>query len=503
MWGRMRHAVVVVVAFGVLVAACGGGTGGVDPSLPGDTLAGGQDLPASGDQSGGTVTVPTLVGDAGPSPAPGEDLCDSAPKPHSYLVEIGLLNEEDLAGLPVPYEFDTAGFWPTGPLGSDGAFGVGDEITDGPWICGLEPTPAVIAAVTALFEESEDVTAEEVLAVVQAAAESGQASQGTPEVGMSDTETRQRMRDLIAVAAVAQRIGETERGEGILDEAKALLSDYVGVKIFETENLDEILDLAGMAQVLGIDDVADLAIQRAVDITQKRLADAEELFSPCTTDQHIIDAYFHALGQALILDVHTNTSEGDAWRDIQERRATQVMEGEEPGIPECEGAIWISSQPLRNKGNTADKWEGTIDIVLETCGYSHWTGRMTVDGVLDTEGGTMTQRASVPLEFRVDPYSTTRREVRDSRTIQIEDVISLVAGDATGEGVADMAATAIFMMVGIGSEVDLQIAYNPATFTFTIHAGGVTMTRSQQIDWGLETFHGELTPQDGLCDPTR
>ncbi|MCL1693973.1 MAG: hypothetical protein M3096_09830 [Actinomycetia bacterium] len=466
-----------LVAVALTAAACGG-VGGVDDG--GDLDGADAGPPAGPAGSDTTVAFDGVLAPATPSSGDGGvggwgDLCDSVPDQHGYLVEIGLLDEGDLSGLPVPFDFQTEGYWTVGPLGTDGAAAVGESLTDAQWLCGLDPTPELIAALGELDVESiSDVPIDEIIDIVTGAG----TGDGTDLDVLSPGELQQLVRDLLNTAALAQELGNVATADGLIDAARDVFAGYAEIVKNAAHDPAELLSVVAGAQLLGLDELADEVLARVEEILEGKLADAGELFTPCTTDPAVVRIYFEALArvQVLVQDP-TLTGEAAAWIDVQERR----LLGEE--VPECEGAVFSEAIPLEG-------WDGTLEVHLTTCGYKQWAGRITASGTLESDGALMTLYGEIPLEIFGDPGVGDFAGLTE---------ITLTMPEATGEGQTVLYGTAYLELSG--GEVELTLFFSPGTFDLTIEVAGMTVTRSQQIDWDDKVISGTIVPLDALCTP--
>mgnify|MGYP001812265139 FL=1 len=473
-----RFAALTVAA--LALAACGG-TGGVGDQPEPDATPAGQSVDGQGSPS--TITVltasdetPTAGGDGGS----GFDLCAAAPTEHGYLVEIGLLKEEDLAGLPVPDDIRGGGYWPVSPLGPDGAYAVGEELIDG-WICDLEVTPEVVRLLGALLEEGgSEITIEEIEAIVRGEPGGDTDSDDGSLDTLSPSDLEQLSRDFLYAAGLAEELGYLDRSNELKDQARDVYSAYGETMVNESTDPKVLMDVAAGAQLLGLDDLADSAAAKISEILEKELSDAATLFNRCTEDPDVIRIYIQALVNARALDQTAGDGRYEAWLDIQERRAL-----DEP-VPECEGAIFAVVEPLEG-------WDGTLDVLLSTCGFTRWTGRLVASGTLAEAGGTMTLNGTIPLDIQFTDQEDQVGVGDFAGTAEV----TLTTPDATGEGGTYVSGRAFFTKPG--NEWELELFFDADTFNLTITANGVTITQSRPIDWEEKTFTGKAEPFDSAC----
>ncbi len=122
---RHRLVMLALFAFALVAVACGGAGGVADPSDEATGAPGELPTPINGTlgstetSAGASEAIANEVESGSESWG---DLCSIVPTQHSYMVEIGLLDESDLADLLVPYDLQAEGFWTYGSLGADGAW---------------------------------------------------------------------------------------------------------------------------------------------------------------------------------------------------------------------------------------------------------------------------------------------------------------------------------------------------------------------------------------------
>lgn len=427
-----------------------------------------------------TSNEPSTAGDVGDSGGSGFDLCSVAPPQHGYLVELGLLKEEDLASLPVPYDFQTEGYWDVGPLGPEGAYAVGEELIDG-WVCDLGVTPEVARLLDELADEAgSEMTIDEIEAIVRGASTGGTDSGVGSLDPLSPDDLKQLTRDYLYAAGLAEKVGDLDRSEAFKDQAKNVFGAYGEIMINEATDPKVLMDVMAGAQLLGLDELSDAVSARISEILEKDLSDAATLFNECTTDPNVVRIYVRALERATAWDQSAGDGRYDAWRDVQERRAN----GER--VPECEGAIFAMVEPL-------DGWDGTLDVLLSTCGFTRWTGRVVASGTLAEAGGTMTLIGTIPLEIQF-------KDVDDDQGVgdfEGHADVTLTTPDATGEGGTYLSGRAFFTWTG--SEWELELFFDADTFNLAIHASGMTINQSRPIDWEKKVFTGPPEPFDSAC----
>ena len=297
---------------------------------------------------------------------------------------------------------------------------------------------------------------------------------------LSPSDLKQLTRDYLYAAGLAEKVGNLDRSEEFKNEAKDVFSAYGETMINEATDPKVLMDVMAGAQLLGLDELSNDVSERISQILEKELSDAATLFNPCTTDPNVVRIYVEALGRARLWDQSAGDGRYEAWQDIQERRAN----GEE--VPECDGAIFATVEPL-------DGWDGTLDVMLTTCGFTRWTGRVVASGTLAEAGGTMTLNGTIPLEI----LFTDTDDTEGVGDFEGYAEVTLTTPDATGEGGTYLSGRAFFTWTG--SVWVLELFFDADTFNMTIHASGVTISQSRPIDWGKKVFTSSPESFDSAC----
>jgi len=496
MAGKQRWFWALVVGAQLSTACLGSSSG--DPKSPVSSV-GQSEMPTAGSVS--DVTSPqSAVADSASGADMPDDLCDTQPVVHSYLVEIGLLKEKDLANLPVPYDFQTEGYWTVGPLGSEGAQKVGASLS-GRWLCDLEVDPGVGAALAGVADNPDGVgAADDLVWIIEGDPNDSSTPDPSGDSGgvaiVTADELRQQSRDALAAAAVAELLGWDEQARRLKADALDYFGAYAELTLDRSTDPAELAGLAAAADLLGMDEMGAQARDKLIGLLEKELADAASLFSICTTDEHVVKIYATAVQRAHAV-YGASTSTLTAWIDIQRRR----QRGER--VPECEGGTWEARWPIEG-------WDGEVVVHLESCGWSEWSGSMTSVGSLAAEGGVMTQFSETPLEFTlvdakalptfVLPWELGRP---GSSIIDIEPVveITMTADGATGQGTAAMSGSAIFEMDAYAESATATFHFGPGQLDLVISAAGMTFHQSRAINWADQELSAPIEKAAGNCNP--
>jgi len=480
---RHRLMMLALLVLTLVTVACGGAGGVADPSDEATGAPGELPTPING-TLGSTETT------AGASEAIANevrsgieswgDLCSIVPTQHSYMVEIGLLDESDLAGLIVAYDPQAEGFWTYGSLGADGAWATGAQLTDETWLCDLDVTEDFIVALASANTPAEiEAAIQDHLGGPGADDSAGDSDGGASNGGidvMSPSELRQLARDLLNASGRAEQLGDLESAEEFKSEARDVYEGYGETIINDSSDVRDLMSVQAGAELLGLDELREAAADKIDKELLDELEDAGELFTPCTTDPNVIRIYFDIYARVtLVVRDYVSDGKASAWIEAQEKRAN----GED--VDECDGGVLFAEQPL-------DGWDGTLVVQLGTCGFTHWEGNAVASGTLEVDGGTMALEGSIPLDLRGEPATGD---------FAGEATFTLTTSGGSGTGSTVLYGTGYLEWTD--SQWELTLFFSPGTFDMTIEAGGATINQSRSIDWGEKTLVGEVTPVEGSC----
>jgi hypothetical protein len=267
-----------------------------------------------------------------------------------------------------------------GLLGEVGAADLANELlTLDETFCGLD-VPAelleVLDEIQILIDSSRDTEVEQMLDDLLIEIESGEFSTAViykaaaPGLQQGGAKTRSTVRAYLSVAARAQYWGNDDKFDRFMDAAKDTYSEWAAEAI-ERASVEEALRIVAEAQLLGIEDLDEEALERARDLAELDLAGELDLFEPCSASKEDAGKLIDAAARAILLGAETDPYdfmyEINEWLDIQRRRKA----GEE--VPEC------------------DTWQVAmlIDITWDSgFHYITWEGQFKVkdDETLDGQG---------------------------------------------------------------------------------------------------------------------
>lgn len=277
-----------------------------------------------------------------------------------------------------------------GLLGEDGAADLAGELLSlDESFCELD-VPAelleVLDEIQILIDSGREIEADQMIDDLLMEIESGKFSAGVmyktaaPSLQQGGAKTRRTVRAYLAVAGRAGYWGNNEKFEDAMDSARETYSKWAAEAI-ESASVEEALRIVAEAQLLGIEDLDQEALERARDLAELDLAGELDSFEPCSASIEDAGKLIDAAARAMLLGAETDSNdflyEINEWLDIQRRRKA----GEE--IPEC------------------DSWQITmlIDITWDSgFHYITWEGQFKVqDGeTLDGQGrGTLSTHTEV------------------------------------------------------------------------------------------------------------
>lgn len=393
-------------------------------------------------------------------------------------------------------DLDTAGAIPTsegGTLGTSGAQDLlGDLVDPTLTFCGLDASLTarnIIDASEAAFASGDP---DEAAAILRGLLDAdGQAwmpwsGEGVLAAGAGADDT-QRVTDLFKAAGAAYRQGNDELGDEIADQARDLAIDVATTKAQETNEPAVLLTLAAQAQLLGADDVADIAISKAQQVLEKDLDGLTEgdpalgtpPYDPCTVSPEEAKDYADAAGRVALLG-----GGDERFDDAVERIQTtwERMHDYQLVAEECGNMVFTAIDEVPG-------WDGLIELELRTCDASVWTGAMTIDVTLSAGGGSGRQTgvadAKVVLELG---------QPQGSGEIQMDRTITFSAAGESVDVENSLDGTITFGVDAANATAEAVIEFPSSTET--VSAGG--MSFSMPVEGMRSEFSGTLS-HDGDC----
>jgi hypothetical protein len=137
----------------------------------------------------------------------------------------------------------------------------------------------------------------------------------------------------LSMAAEAQLLGLDDLADDAMDAAIETFSDWATDAIQNTTDLSQALEIAAGAQLLGLENLSDDALEKAGEIIQQRYTEAFNAFDPCdATEAEARDLLTLAALRQLLegSEVDSAVDKVKEWKDIKERQD----KGE--AVPECD-----------------------------------------------------------------------------------------------------------------------------------------------------------------------
>ncbi len=358
--------------------------------------------------------------------------------------------------------------------------------------CGLDVSPqaeALIEAADAAFAAGDADEARRLLESLLDDVEAWGPALYEGILAAGETADTQRVRDLFNAAGAAYRQGNDELGDDLADKARELAIDVATTAAQRSNEPQVLLTAAAQASLLGADDVAQTAIDKALAIVT---TDLEALtngdpnlgtppFDPCTATAEQAEEYTDAAGRVVIL----GGDDADAARDALEivRTMYDRMHGYQEAADECGNLVFTAIDEVPG-------WDGLIELELRTCDAETWTGMMTIDVTLSMGGGSGRQTgvadASVVLAAGTTQASN---QITLDRTITFE---------AAGESVVvsnPLDGTITFGVDAPNATAEAVVDFPSSTET--VSSGG--MSFSMPVAGMQAEFSGSLS-HDGDCD---
>ncbi|MFN2149738.1 MAG: hypothetical protein ACK2T2_15240 [Anaerolineales bacterium] len=265
-----------------------------------------------------------------------------------------------------------------GTLGAQGAQALADQLQPQGTFCDAE----VPAAFTSILEKAQDLAdqgdQEGARKLLNSLLDMGvRASGHLLDVRLQTaSQARSSIAGYLAAAGIDQAIGGD--GRDFIDQANATFNQMANNEL-GSATFDETLRLAEEAQLLGQEDIAQRALQRAQDIAAEGLDAAIEDLDPCLSnpqDLHDeITKLLLAFQTASLLGVPNTHGPGDPRYDATWSRATEALKAIGGVTPdECKGFYFEFTQPVSD-GLTMTGSAHTCDDIR-----GPWTGSLSVNG---------------------------------------------------------------------------------------------------------------------------
>ncbi|MEW6567114.1 MAG: hypothetical protein AB1449_02910 [Chloroflexota bacterium] len=236
-------------------------------------------------------------------------------------------------------------------------------------------------------------------------------------------------------AEMLVRYGYEEAGQQALDEAIQTFREFAEAKL-EQASLEEALRLAEEAQLLGQDDIAECALDRARQIAKERLEAALADVDPCLPNPQVLEQaarnLLNALADAMLLGVQEASGVGAPLYEAASAKAQAAVGGliaAATGVPnpECPGyaigfeytastGVATLTGGAHSCSGLAGPWEGEVGLQfnageMQFGGSGPWQftlaeGQLRTSGQVMFAGGgaggsCVITQVSDPLQFEI------------------------------------------------------------------------------------------------------
>lgn len=193
----------------------------------------------------------------------------------------------------------------------------------------------------------------------------------------SKESTFKYIRDMLSIAGIAQLLGENDLYDEAMSNATDTFEDYGNETIEKVSDFKDALEIAAQAQILGLEELAELAMDKAMDLAEKLVDETFTNFDICSATEKDVNKLFRMVALSNIFHLKDYRDKLDEakdlakqWKEIQEKREN----GET--VPECDlNFIEIDA----DFGNPYMHVSGSIF----TCDGSNWEIEISLDGTLD------------------------------------------------------------------------------------------------------------------------
>lgn len=227
---------------------------------------------------------------------------------------------------------------------------------------------------------------------------------------------RQKVRDLLRAAAYDQRAGGD--GQAFINDAQGVYSTWAEGYI-PGASVEEALRIAAEAQLLGLDSLGDLALEKALELVQEDLVNTVNAFDPCTATVDDVDDLLKKLAKEQLLtgepgDEYDNVMESAAQAMIQNgvnSDAVRQVYGEWIEDPVCDGFKFEWTRTV------SDGW--TFVGEGSSCDGINWEGSVALSGTNST-GASINSSGTISFTIP-DGSNVTQTTVSTSGTLTVDD----------------------------------------------------------------------------------
>ncbi len=183
--------------------------------------------------------------------------------------------------------------------------GYGAQLTDETWLCDLDVTEEFIVALASANTPAEiEAAIQDHLGGTGADDSAGDLNGGASNGGidvMNPSELRQLVRDLLNASGRAEELGDLDSAEEFKSEARDVYEGYGETIINDSSDVRDLMSVQAGAELLGLDELREAAADKIDKELLDELADASELFTPCTTDPNVVRIYFDIYARVILV----------------------------------------------------------------------------------------------------------------------------------------------------------------------------------------------------------
>lgn len=267
-------------------------------------------------------------------------------------------------------------------LGQSNAQKIADDLTSEELLCALdisEETAQVFKEVEQLINDGENSEARNLLStLLDARKHVEKVNYQTNYTNIESSAERQKVRELLRAAGYDIRAGGD--GQSYLNQARSTYTTWATSNINNATSVKELLKIAAESQLLGLDDLSDSAVAKAIELVKKQLEEKLNSFDPCSASNEEAGDLLDQLAKEIILtgeqgSNYNKTLEkaGQAFiKNGKNEDAVKQTFGEYIEAPVC-------SYVFEWSRTVSDGW--TFQGSGSSCDGINWTGSVTLSGV--------------------------------------------------------------------------------------------------------------------------
>lgn len=280
-----------------------------------------------------------------------------------------------------------------------------------------------------------------------------------------DKENAHRLvREFLNIAAQAQLLGMDDLAEDALNQASETFNDWASEAIKNTTDLSEALEIAAQAQLLGLENgLDDIALDKAREIVQQMLTKAMKGFSVCDSPLEQARDILSKAALAQLLGVEGGDPENAIdlvleWKVIQEKKANN-----EP-VPECSAQSFKLEESFAEGFMTVTGFGYTCDgenWQIEISGSGSPAGApITFSGALDfpvIDGSSGSLLLPVTGTATFDEHQANFEDPLSFTLTILEDATAHISLSSTGQGTIETPIGSIPFVALPGDTVEVTL----------------------------------------------